>query len=296
MAAFRSQISWALVTATLSLSAAANQDGGPTAESCRIVGTLARLPGLAETSGVAFSRRTAGVLWTVIDSGPPMLYALDAARGTFVGRVQVTGADVQDWEDVSVGSCPKGSCLYIADIGDNSAHRDHVTIYRVAEPDAKARSTEAVEVFQASYPDGPHDAEALFVSPQGQLFIVTKGDGAPIALYRLPADLRAGVRARLERVGPLPMARTDGNRTRVTDAETSPDGRWVAVRTHETVLFYRTAELIAGPSRETFRADVSALREPQGEGVAMSSAGDVYLVGESAAVGTFARLSCTFGR
>lgn len=292
------QTSWFIALATLSLSAFQIQDRGSTGESCRIAATLSRLSGLPEASGITVSRRTPGVLWSVIDSGLPMLYALDSERGALLGRVRVAGADVQDWEDVSVGRCPAGTCLYIADIGDNNATRSDIIVYRVAEPEPKAVATEPAESFHAIYPDGPHDAEALFVTPEGRLFIVTKGDAGPIALYRFPVDLRAGARVRLERVSALPIARAKGEGPiRVTDAETSPDGRWVAVRTHDAVLFYDTSNLISGSPREAFRADVKSLREPQGEGVAMSSAGDVYLVGESGgAVGTFARLSCTFAR
>jgi hypothetical protein len=41
---------------------------------------------------------------------------------------------VTDWEDVAAGPCPGGRCLYVADIGDNTASRPSVTVYRVPEP------------------------------------------------------------------------------------------------------------------------------------------------------------------
>ena len=284
---------WSAVMATVwSLSSLAVQDGARTAEPCRVAASLSRLPGLTEASGVALSRRSPGILWMVIDSGPPVIYALDANRGAVIGKVTVTGARVDDWEDVSVGACPRGTCLYVADIGDNKAVRDHVTIYRVAEPEPKAPATEQVEVLQASYPDGPQDAEALFVNDQGQIYIITKGETGPIALYRFPENSPAAG-GRLERVRTLAIA-TGVKGPKVTDAESSPDGKWVAVRTHDAVVFYRPADLASASGREAFHADVRSLREPQGEGVAIGSAGEVYLIGESGGVGTFARLSCTF--
>jgi hypothetical protein len=59
------------------------------------------------------------------------------------------------------------------------------------------------------------------------------------------------------------------------------------------VIFYGTADLFSSSPRERFRADIRFLSEPQGEGVAIGGAGDVFLMGEGGkAGGTFARLSC----
>ena len=48
-------------------------------------------------------------------------------------------------------------------------------------------------------------------------------------------------------------------------------------------------------SGRSIRASISAVREPQGEAVALGDGGTVYLAGEGGAkysAGTFARLSC----
>ena len=96
--------------------------------SCRVAAAPVALGELPEASGVAVSRRSPGVLWAINDSGQPVLFALDSS-GTVKGKVRVAGASVDDWEDIAVGPCPGGSCLYVADIGDNHARRSHVTIY-----------------------------------------------------------------------------------------------------------------------------------------------------------------------
>ena len=100
---------------------------------CTVAAGVRPVRELREGSGVALSRRTPGLLWSHNDSGPPMLIALDAS-GAAKGRVTVAGARVGDWEDVSAGPCPQGSCLYIADIGDNNGVRRSITVYRVPEP------------------------------------------------------------------------------------------------------------------------------------------------------------------
>jgi hypothetical protein len=262
-------------------------------EPCRVVARPVDLRGLSEASGVAVSRRTPGVLWAHNDSGEPVLLALDPA-GTVTGRVRVAGASVSDWEAIAVGPCPSGSCLFIADIGDNDAARRHITIYRVPEPTPVERATRPAEAFHATYPDGAHDAEALFVTAEGDLFVVTKGETGHIALYRFPQPLRAGSTVRLHQVAVLGGKTKKPNR--ITDASTSPDGRWIALRTRDALTFYRTSDLTSGRRGEPLSFDVRELGERQGEGVALAGAGTVYLVSEGGGKkrpGTLARIDCT---
>jgi hypothetical protein len=259
---------------------AAGQQGGL----CTVTSRLTALPGLAEASGVALSRRSPGLLWSHNDSGDPVLFALDGT-GAVKGRVTVAGAQVEDWEDVSAGPCPQGTCLYIADIGDNNRVRRRVRIYRMPEPRAGDGTTQPAEIFEAAYPDGAHDAEAVFVTGADAIYIVTKATAATTALYRWPAPLRAGSTSPLQLVARLPVER-------VTGADASPDGAWVALRTSEEVLFYPARDIVAGTASGPRRFDVRGLREPQGEGITLAADGAVYLVGEGRA-GTLASLRCT---
>ena len=58
--------------------------------------------------------------------------------------MSITGARVEDWEALASAPCGKGSCLYVADIGDNDGKRSDITIYRVPEP-AKADGSAQVD-------------------------------------------------------------------------------------------------------------------------------------------------------
>jgi hypothetical protein len=275
---------------SLSFPIAAPAQAETASPACRPDSQLIRLTDLREGSGVALGQRG---LWTHNDSGRPVLYGLDG-NGAVTRRVEVTGARIDDWEAIAAGPCPAGTCLYLADIGDNNARRSHVTIYRVEEP-AAGSSTVAVEAaIQAAYPDGAHDAEALFVGPGDRLYIVTKGETGPVVLYRFPIALQAGRIHKLERVGAL-VAERPPRSERITDAATSPDRRTLVLRTESSFSFYAVEEFIQGRFRPLRRIDLTALAEPQGEGIAIGPGGVVYLVGESGAPnrpGTFARLAC----
>lgn len=267
-------------------------------QSCRVTSAAMSVEGLTEASGIAVSRRTPGVLWSHNDSGEPSLVAV-STDGKTRGRVYVSGASSGDWEDVEVGSCPQGSCIYIGDIGDNSGRRREVFIYRVPEPDSGATVTARAESMRVSYPDGPRDAEALIVLPDGRLFIVSKGERGPVTLYRVPQAFENGAAVRLERVATLSEpegTKSVGRQDRVTGAGASPDGRWIVLRTLSAITFYDAKTLTTGNTQEAFRFDVSSVRERQGEGVAVGDDGTVWLASEGGGnkrPGTISRLSCT---
>ena len=261
---------------------------------CQASGALVRIPDLPEASGVAVSRRSPGRLWAHNDSGDAVLVALDT-RGAVTGRVRVSGVKVDDWEAVAVGACPGGSCIYIADIGDNEARRKRITIHRVPEPSTED-SVAVKDTFHATYPDGAHDAEALLVAPDGGLFIVTKGETDAIGLYRFPRELQPGATHQLERVG-KPRASGKASETeRITDGAVSPDGTWVVLRTRQGFALHRAADLFAGDWTDEGRVDLKAVGEAQGEGIAIAADGTVYLTGEGggkAQPGTFAKYACS---
>ena len=245
---------------------------------------LVRLQGVPEASGVAVSRSTPEVIWSHNDSGEALLHAFDL-RGRPVGRVQVTGAAVTDWEDITTGPCQNGSCLYIADIGDNRHSRSHVLIHRVREPSPSAKATEPVETWTMAYPDGPHDAEALFTVGT-DLFIATKEDAPKAGVYRARRPSGAREVVPLERVATVPVAR-------LTGAAASPDGAWVVLRTNQELIFYHAAELLGGRPGEPHRFNADSIKEPQGEGVAFGPDGILYLVGEGGGDGgTLATVTC----
>jgi hypothetical protein len=230
----------------------AEDSAGP----CVVVGAPAALPEVQESSGLAVSRRTPGVLWTHNDSGhAAVLFALDTA-GAVIGRVRVP-IRTRDWEDISAARCAASDCLYIADIGDNRAARPRVSIYRVPEPAPGDAETAPPEAFTAAYADGPHNAEAMFVIG-ADLFIVTRDRTGGV--YK--AALSGSRELTFRRISQLGLAA-------VTDAEASRDGISVVVRTSHEAVLYRAEELLRGGNAPYLRIPIDGLREAQGEGVAL---------------------------
>jgi hypothetical protein len=264
--------------------AAAEADPAPAkgggGRACRVEGAPSPLPdAVHEASGLALGRRGPGVLWTHGDSGDPRLVAV-SVDGTVLGTVRVAGATAGDWEDISAGPCAAGSCLYVGDIGDNDASRPRITVYRLPEPAPRDGTSAPAEALHATYPDGPHDAEALFVDAGGRIHVVTKGESGPVAVYRYPESPRPGAESRLERVAELSPGKV-GRDERITGADVSADGRWVALRTLRTVAFHPFAAVTSGGSGgEPVRFDLSAANEAQGEGIALGTGGVVYLASE----------------
>ena len=252
---------------------------------CVVANGPVKLPEIPEASGLAVSRRNPGVLWSHNDSGnATVLSALDTG-GTLVGRVRVP-IRTQDWEDISAARCPSGDCLYIADIGDNRAARSRVHIYRVSEPAPGDAQTAAPEVFDVTYADGPHNAEAMFVIGP-DLFIITRDRIGGV--YR--STVSGSRELIFQRIGQLGLEA-------VTDAEASRDEKSVVVRTSHEAVLYRTDDLILGRSVPYLRIPLDRLKEAQGEGVALDGS-ILYLSSEGrlwSRAGRLVSLHCNLSR
>ncbi|CAA9288011.1 MAG: hypothetical protein AVDCRST_MAG48-292 [uncultured Friedmanniella sp.] len=209
---------------------------------------------ITESSGLAGDVAN-GLYWTVNDSGDGgTVYGLEEdgrLRGTLNFRAQPT-----DVEALAVA----GNRLYVADIGDNGAVREQVSVYFLTNPRATGL-TVTYNSFDFRYEDGAHDAETLLVDPDGRLLVVTKG--AQGGVYRAPQAPSRSSTNELRRVGDAPAL--------VTDGVFLPDGRIA-------LLTYGSVEVLDG---DTY-APVSSTpipRQPQAESLAVSLDGTSLLVG-----------------
>ena len=197
---------------------------------------------LKESSGIAVSRRHPGVLWTHNDSGDAAaVYAVDL-KGNILGLLEFQGVAAEDWEDIAVGVCPggRGTCIYVADTGDNRERRDDVSLYITPEPqEFRGRRQVPVHRVVLRYPDGPRDVEALAIRKSGEALLVTKGRSGPVDLYRIDASALAQGVASVDRWTTLDIVPQRMIGRLVTGAALDESDELLAVRTYTQIFFFR---------------------------------------------------------
>ncbi|MCI2421863.1 hypothetical protein MOQ72_30950 [Saccharopolyspora sp. K220] len=231
---------------------------------------------LAELSGLASD----GSAWYAVGDGGSSLrvFVLDPADCS-VRDVRTASNNPYDIEDLALGH--DGS-LWLADIGDNSQRREDVALH-VMPPGGGAR------LYRLSYPDGPHDAEALLLDRAGVPHIVTKEPLGLAGIYRPSGALAADRTVPLEKVGSIALrsTRTPGGpmsgvlgSVLVTGGSVSQDGTVVAIRTYTDAYLYNApdGDLVAAFQREPLRIPLP--NEQQGEAIAWEPDGALLSASE----------------
>jgi len=236
---------------------------------------------LDEVSGLASSRKNAGVLYTHNDSGDTARFFAIDEKGAMLAEYALPGAFAFDWEDIAVGPCDADSCVFLSDSGDNAKKRSDYSIYRVHEPTvpssgaplANAPINVTYDRITFVYPDGRHDAEALLVHPStGELYLVTKSWIGSGTLYRFPMPLDPGAKSTLVKLGSVRLP-SIGIQP-ITGGDIHPCGDRVAIRTYGAVLEYRVVEGAPWATiLETEPRVIAEPNEPQGEAVAYRADG-----------------------
>jgi hypothetical protein len=234
---------------------------------------------LIEASGLAVSRVSPDVLWSHNDSrGGARLFAFDAA-GNDLGTFEVPGVFAFDWEDIAAGPGPDGTggFLYVGDIGDNfSIRRGQITVYRVPDEDPGAMSGSFAEVVSLpyTYPDGPHNAEAIFIDPiEPAIYVVTK-DKAQASVFK-GSLAPTGAEVELELIATLFLD------AEVSGGDISWDGHVIALRGYQTVwMWNRPTGASVADALNTERCTAPSPEERQGEAIAFDGELGYWTVSE----------------
>jgi hypothetical protein len=187
----------------------------------------------------------------------------------------------RDPEDLAVG--PDGT-LWVADIGDNrtnDVHRTSIALWRVP-----ADGSPPV-INRLTYPDGPHDAEALLFAGDGTPVVITKEVTGRSGLYVPTGALQPNATAAvaLKKVGEFaPVASGMQNsfgligEILVTGAATSPDRHRIVLRTYTAAYEWDVPNGDVVKAITTTTPRLTPLPdEAQGESIAYTADGTAFL-------------------
>ena len=222
---------------------------------------------LYEASGMVASRSFPGNYWVINDSGNEnKLYLIDG-NGKLIHAYRIDGTFNRDWEDIAIytDSITGRSKIYIGDIGDNFAIRQHVQIIIVDEPmsmDQKDTVIHYVSKLTLTYEDGARDAETLIVDPlTSEIFIITKREES-VRVYTVVLTENQADTLELKYLSSLPFYL-------VTAGDISVDGSEILLKNYNAIFYWKRME------NETFPEAISKPHErlpynpePQGESIA----------------------------
>jgi hypothetical protein len=159
---------------------------GPQWEPAYVVGSIDRTF-IPEASGMAASLLVKDRLYHINDSGSSPSFVITNRKGQNPKRIDLDLDQWTDTEEIAVGQCPdRGTCVYIADIGDNKFKRESVFVHIIQESEVNTKGRPAARTISLRYEDGKsHNAESFAVHPKGKAFILTKENPAELFYFNL---------------------------------------------------------------------------------------------------------------
>ncbi|KRD61811.1 hypothetical protein ASE40_09825 [Flavobacterium sp. Root935] len=227
-----------LVFASLVLLACQQQSGND-------LKTLYSLPKkLKEVSGITYFPETS-TIYTLEDSGNKnAIYAIDS-KGKLEKTITISNAENIDWEDITRD---KTGNIYIGDFGNNDNERKDLCIYKVAKSELNKDLAKAEYKISFSYPEQTEfppkkkemffDVEGFF--EQGGYFYLftknrSKGFDGTAFIYKIK---NASGTQKAVRIGEFKTC-NNYNHCVLTSATISPDGKKVALLSHDKVLLFK---------------------------------------------------------
>jgi hypothetical protein len=197
------------------------------------------------------------------------VFLLDAACQ--VADVHTAALDPYDPEDLAVAA---DGTVWLSDTGDNDAIRGTVALIAL-RPDGSS------SIYRLTYPDGPHDAEALLLAPDGTPYLVTKEILGASGVYRPGTALVDGGTVALAKVASVNLTFTgtaggpvgQAGQVLVTGGAVAKDGSAIALRTYTDAYVWPLsgsdvpAALAAAPTR------IALPDSPQGEAISFAADG-----------------------
>ena len=280
-------------------------DAGPGCIACTRFGQPVNAGAISEgeideLSGLAASKLHPGIIYAHNDSGDSSRLFAMTETGVARGQFKLMGNPAaHDWEDIAVGPCPAGSCVFVGDIGDNNQVRDNLAVFRISEPEVTAAADVgtvqvAYDRFAFQYPGGAkHNAETLLVHPMtGVVYVLTKPPSGASEVYRFPMPLDASSTATLVKVADLSVPAAGDSL--LTGGDIDPCGQALLLRLYNRLVVLKLPD--GQPFEAIFTAapqgvPVSAA-EVQGEAVCWSLDGKSLFTASEGTSQTLHRSDC----
>ncbi len=192
---------------------------------------------LKEASGLAPCSYRSDWLYAHNDGGDYNRFFILDTTGKHVKSVIVPFSGNRDIEDMAVDPNPINghTYVYLADIGDNNAVYPQIKVYRFKEEkftdNGRDTTTEKAETYNFVYPDGPRDAESMFIDPWSHhMYIFTKRDSRT-RVYKAKFPFDATKTTTLEKVAQIPYSGFVGG-------DISSDGKNIVLKTYAQVFLW----------------------------------------------------------
>ncbi|RYJ40714.1 hypothetical protein NU08_0151 [Flavobacterium anhuiense] len=199
---------------------------------------------LKEVSGITYFPEIK-TLYTLEDSGNKnAIYAIDH-NGKLAKTITISNATNVDWEDITKD---KSGNIYIGDFGNNDNERRDLCIYKVAKNELNNDLAKAEYKISFSYPEQKefppkkkemfYDVEGFF--EQGGYFYLftknrSKGFDGTAFIYKIK---NAAGTQKAVKIGEFKTC-SNYNHCVLTSATISPDGKKVALLSHDKVLLFK---------------------------------------------------------
>lgn len=212
-----------------------------------------RAADLTEASGMAPSLANPGHYWLHNDSTNEARLFLVDETGDDAGSTHVLQGKNVDWEGMASFDWNGRSWLLVADVGDNNARRESLTLYFIAEPALPfARRYPVHHQLELRFPDGPRDCEAVAVDPlTDSIVLLSKRDPIPrlytLNLHRAMVSnaMTASFQGEVRSIPKVDGKSSEADPTRgpwasqPTSMDISRDGRQIAVLTYHAAYVYQ---------------------------------------------------------
>ena len=240
---------------------------------------------ISEASGLAYSRKNPGMVWTHNDSGHTnSLFLLNANTGEIVAKYTIAGTSNIDWEDMEIAVDPEDGepYIYVSDTGDNNEKRTNYTIYKFKEPyhsnnpeNRNILLTDVhVERIRFKYPDGSHDTEAMFVDPSTKdIYLATKRDVVSF-LYVIPYPQKIDEIYTIFKVGEFSFREASAG-------SVSADGNKIIIKNRQNIYYWEREEgELMFEALERVPLRLPYVGETQGEAICFDIEDNYYTLSE----------------